>query len=97
MTAPNHHKLYDAVQQSAKTQPVTLHYWERRSRPRLPAPSFPGSQGRREALHWGQEPWPRRGIWGKCGLTPHLAGAPRPPNVPLASGAMARYDYWEKE
>ncbi len=60
MTAPNHHQLYDAVQQSAKTQPVTLHYWERRSRPRLPAPSFPGSQGRREALHWGQEPWPRQ-------------------------------------
>jgi len=26
-----------------------------------------------------------------------LPGAERPPNVPLASEAMARYDYWEKE
>ncbi len=63
-----------------------------------PVPLFFPVAGRaRGALHWGHGGASRRALREQCGLTPHLAGAPRPPNVPLASGAMARYDYWEKE
>jgi len=44
---------------------------EDRVRPRL----FPVAGRARAALHWGRRRRPRRGIWDKCGLTPHFAGS----------------------
>jgi len=81
-STPRGKRLCDTY--TTRAAPATPGYWERRSR----SPhTFPGSQRQREALHWGQDDTPRRGIWGKCGLTPHFARSALgtfPQNVPLA-------------